>query len=583
MRNIVPIFLFLFVLGLSGCIEKTELAYDQIQVKGADGSVALQVEALVGQGYRLGASVDQLCGNLQEAGFHIEQSINASAHHKTWRVRVPDISDFSTIVTTEELHARQVWAYAYVICDGVEVQSQPIELRLDTDVLPDPMPVVDRVEMSELQGEDWNGQYYQVRVIGKNFVPFAKYDYHDPLFSTGYLKVKAREALKLRLLSATEEQLLVQMTLNRYCYDESFTWWQGSNNVVVEGIRIDAPNWILPPSHSYRLGETFVPEFATEVGKDQIKLYDEPNYMSYGTSFVLTDYFSPYTFSQRYSHIPILGHDITIPISYPWQRVEGKSGYLRIYGDRICSGHCVFLVDKHDKLCWFDGDTQREYTAFMPFSGWTHHIASSDDPTSVVIVNTEGMIDRQDIYRFSMVDKAWQNLGTTPKDEGSIKLVYERGGVLYEVIGKDNTYRLARTDLITMQTTSEAINLGVTDIDRFAGEYNGKLYFSVSYHQYAYDIATQTVRQLSNLEVATTSGKYYTAISGHWLYNGDEPIVRYDLDQPDPTPEFLGCPENGYATSWSYPMDDDCYVANLEHVSIGKDEHRLYRFVDDRK
>ena len=48
MRNVVRIFLFLTAaLSLDGCIEKFELAYDQIQVKGADGNVNLVVEPLL--------------------------------------------------------------------------------------------------------------------------------------------------------------------------------------------------------------------------------------------------------------------------------------------------------------------------------------------------------------------------------------------------------------------------------------------------------------------------------------------------------------------------------------------------------
>lgn len=584
MRNVVRIFLFLTAaLSLGGCIEKFELAYDQIQVKGADGNVNLVVEPLEGQGYRLSASAENLCGNLQEAGFHIEQSISASTHYKTWRIPVQDISNFSAIVTTQELLARQVWAYAYVICDSIEVQSQPIELRLGADVLPDPMPVVDHVELGELQENHWDGRYYQVRVVGKNFVPFDKYDYKDPLFRSGYLKAIADDRVKLNILSATQEQLRVQMTLSRYCYNESFTWCQGQKKVVVDGIRIDAPNWVLPPSHSYRMGETFVPEFATEVGKDQIKLHDDANYLSYGTTFTLDPLdLRTYTFSQHYSHIPIHGHNITIPISYPWQLIEGKTGYTRNDRERICSGHCVFIAGMYDKLCWFDGETLQEYSATVPWDAWIDHIASSDDPESVVIVNVGRMNDKHDIYRFRMADKKMQYLGSTPKEAGYVYLVYEREGMLYEVIGKGSNCQLVRTDLATMQTSSEAINLEASGIDRFAGEYKGVIYYSCGHRQYAYDTTTHTVRQLNNLKANTTASMFYTAISGHWLYNGDEPIVRYDLDQPNPEPEFLGCPKNGYFTCWTYPMGDDCYAANYEYIS-GKDVHRLYRFVDDRK
>lgn len=584
MRNFIPFFLFLIVLGLSGCTEKIELEYDQIQIKGADGSVALQIEPLAGQGYRLSACVDHLCGTLQEAGFHIEQSVNATTHHKTWRVPVQDISDFSTIVSTEELHARQVWAYAYVICDNIEVQSLPIELHLDTDVLPDPIPEVERIELGDLQGNGWEGQYFNVRVIGKNFVPFEKYDYQNPLFRTGYLRGNAREELKLFPLSATEEQLLVRLNLDRYCYDESFTWWQGKKSVVIEGIRIDAPNWLLPPSHSYRLGETFVPEFANEEDKNKIELYDAVGHKSYATSFIISpEYTDTYSFVQRYSHTPIHGHDITIPISYPWQLVEGKIGYTRIIRERVCSGNCVFFLEPNSTLHWFDGETQKEYEVSLPFSAYTEHIASSDDPTSVVIVNTVGMSDKQEIYRHQMISQKLQKLGTTPKDEGSIKLTYERDGVLYEVIKQGSTYRLAHVDLDHLRFSSEAIDLGVTGIDWFAGEYNGEIYYCSNYHQYAYDIASHTVRQLPDLPAKNSWSKYYTTISGHWLYSGDGPTVRFDLDQPDVTPEFLGCPVNGYSASWSYPMGDDCYMALVEYGSDGKKMHRLYRFVDDRK
>lgn len=576
MKNNIQIIPLLAAIGLGGCIEEADLAYDEIEVRGADGGVSLKVEPLKEQGYRLSASVKHLSGQLQEAGFHIEQSVSALTHHKTWRIPVTDIQDFSTIINTDELFARQVWAYAYVICDSIEVQSQPLELTLTTDVLPDPQPVVERVEISEpwRDGNYWSPLCYTVRLVGQGFVPFEDYDRQNPYFSTGYLRCEADADAKAMANSASATQLTVSLKLRSYNYPEHFVWRQGTNSVEVKDLRVEAPNWLLTPSHAYRLGEPFVPEFATEVGKDKIWLYDNGSYLSYGTSFrVSPDALRRYTFAQYYDNIPIHDRELVIPISYPWQRVEGKEGYTRNNRERVCSGHCVF-----DNLTWFDGESLAEYSMKIPFDSWNFHIAASDDPQSVVVVNVGNKNDRHDIYRFTMADQKWTKLGSTPNEQRYIYLAYERQGVLYEVLSQ----RLVKTDLSTLQTSSEPIDLGISSIDRFAGEYNGQLYYSRGQELYSYNLASHTYRKLANLQGYNSWGEYYTAISGHWLYNGDGPTVRYDLDQANPEPEYLGCPENGYFAGWSYPVGDDCYMAVLEYLPGLREVHQLYRFVEDR-
>lgn len=585
MKDIIRIIpLLVAAIGLGGCIDEAELAYDQIEVKGADGGMLLQVEPLPGQGYRLSARVENVCGTMQEAGFHIEQSVSALAHHKTWRIPVTDLKDFSTIVNTDELFARQLWAYAYVICDSIEVQSQPLELRLANDVLPDSQPVVERVEISEPWRSDdyWGPTYYTVSLHGQGFVPFEGSSSQNPFFSTRYLRCEADADAYPLPIAATPTQLDIRLKLHSYNYPERIIWWQGTRSVKVSDLRVEAPNWLLPPSHSYRLGETFVPEFATEVGRDKVRLYDDSNYLMYGTSFsiVIPTSIRSFTFTQYYDHFPIHDRQLTIPISYPWQRVEGRQGYMRIARQRICTGHCVFAAEQFEGISWFDAETLSEHSSYIPFNSLTYIIASSDDPQSVVIINVGNKNDRHDLYRFTMADRRWTSLGSTPR-AGTVRLAYERQGVLHEVLQSDGSWRLVKTDLTTLQTSSETLDLGVSSIDRFAGEYNGVLYYAKNRQLYAYDLAAHTYRQLPDLQAYNTWGDYYMAISGHWLYNGDAPTVRYDLDQPDMKPEFLGCPENGYHSSWTYPYGDDCYSAKVEYEGQ-KEVHQLYRFVEDR-
>lgn len=587
MKSIIRIIPFLTAVCLDSCIDQAQLPYDQIEVKGADGNVALLVEPIAEQGYRLSACVEHLSGQLQEAGFHIEQSVSNLEHHKTWRIAVSDLSDFSTIISTTDLFAREVWAYAYVVCDSIELQSQPVELHLAADVLPDPVPVVERVVVDEPQPvSDYpiDGKRYRVHIFGQNFVPFARYDDQNPFARTGYLRFEPGEGLFMRPESAEADQLEVSMRLTRYNYPESFIWYQGETSVLVDGILLEAPNWLLPPSRSYRLGERFVPEFATEVGQDKIRLYIESQYLSYGTSFhVSPDDLRGYTFTQYYDGIYVANRRLTIPISYPWQRVEGKDGYTRNDRERVCSGHCVFNASGIGVLNWFDGETLEEYVAEFPFDSWNCHIAASDDPQSVIVINVGNMNDRHDIYRFTIADRSWQKLGSTPHEVGHIRLAYERQGVLYEVLSPGSSWRLVKTDLSTLQTNIESINLGISGGSiRFAGEYNGQIYYSKDHQLYAYNVVSHQYQSLPDLQGHNTWGAYYTAVSGHWLYNGDGPTVRYDLDQPSLQPEFLGCPEGGYYTSWSYPMGDDCYMANLEYNGY-REVHRLYRFVEDRK
>lgn len=585
MRDIIRILpLLAAAIGLGGCIEEAELGIEKIEVKGADGGVNLKVEPLREQGYRLSARVEHLSGRLDGAGFHIEQSDGSSRHHLIRRVPVSDLSDFTTIVASDQFYARKVLAYAYVICDSIEVHSQPLELTLATNVLPDPQPVVDRVEISEpwYSGQYWNPRYYTVSLLGQGFVPFDGFDTHNPFFDTHYLRCESTAEAKPLPVTASPTQLTVRLTLHRYNYPERLVWWQGTSCVEANDLRVEAPNWLLPPSRTYRLGETFVPEFATEVGRDKITLVDEVNYLSYGTSFVVSPAdLRSQTFVQYYDHIPIHDRPLVIPVSYPWQRVEGREGYSRIERERVCSGHRVFKFMYYGALGWFDGETLSEQAVSMPYDSWSCQIAASDDPQSIVVVNVGNMNDRHDIYRLDIASQKWTKLGSAPHEHRYIYLAYERGGVLFEVWSSASGWQLVKIDLSTLQSSSEPLDLGIDAIDCFAGEYNGRIYYSRGRRLYAYDLALRQHQSLPDLQGYNTWGDYYTTISGHWLYNGDAPTIRYDLDQPSPQPEFLGCPERGFNTSWSYPMGDDCYMGMLEYEGL-TEVHRLYRFVEDR-
>lgn len=608
MHNRLHIFIVDLVITIlaTGCIEREELQYDQMRIEGT-GSATLDVQPVTGQGYKLTAVVHNLYGTIGEMGFHINlfHDPQCSEEIATWNVPVQDINDFSAIVTTQLYYARYVEVYAYVRCDDIKVQSQKIRLELTHEVLPDPMPVMDSIRV--LPQLDFYGYAApsDVIVYGHGFVPFKQYWYDDPERMYKYIYLEYNGS-PIELKSATEDRLYLKLDWRSYNNYTTFVYHQGNQELRVDSLCVEAPNWIEQPTRPYRYGEMFVPEYHyPEADKGDIQLYAvytldvpfrlEPKYMN-----------DACLFHQRYGKVSIKGGDIRFSISSPWRAVEDRKWPYREMRDRTASGHITWYHDD-EGLCWFDGRTQSLYTdAQAPFAwGDNTSIATCEHDDYVLVSVTSRRRDSHQLYRFTPSlpeGERYELLGNiTPHSNYSIRGSYVRDNMLCVVYSQLNgqEWMMTYTDLDTLEEWDiQQIKMperAGSDI-RFGGEYDGRLYFLTGGAIYEYTILFNSTKLIADLSDCIRIGPLLS-VSGHWLYCGDTPLIRIDLDSQDRRLEYLGCPGKHYDDVVALPAGEDCFVGVLETKLIEADvddegfsfnddyvystELQLYQFEDD--
>lgn len=601
--------MFLAAVGLlTSCVDEVTLPYD-------GASISLEATPLKGKGLQLKAQVQNQELKVSSCGFRMINDANQTLypgrpyveHPATYNVELSGSTTFSTILEPAEEWMTQFKGYAYIVVDGHEYRSAEICAELGIEDFEHHVPQVEAVICHdlhtshervsgtlELRGQGfygWGGRdgypsYIQLLTDGGDFqFAYGQYD----------MKVSPT---------------CIELPFTAGIYD-TFTLTsirQGGVDYAVNlPIDLVPADHLVAPSYGVRLGEPLNLHQTLRIDSYYQKVNSLQSEDALCTSFFNDGDYNECLFGfisdkdritcRQYIDKCPLAEPLEINMGYPWEPVGHIDLPLVLPADRVMTAGAVwYLLD--GKLNRLDPNTYKVATYELPFTAGQNEVVriGKDDRGGLLLCrNCNSKFDKDYLYSFDPDKGIFESMGTVSPasyfNSSLWKLLFVgQEGNKVCMVHRITDYGFCYTRYDAQHQKVEARYYSQPQHPDFdiKALYKGKLYMICGYGdlRYLYSASTNDTFgsvELSRMPILPRSFDYdsdytpdFMTQSGHFLYSGNAPVARFDLDDESHPLEYLGAPRGAYYSLDVLYLDgDECQAVDIRTGDV-------YRFVEDR-
>ncbi len=586
------------LLGASGCVEDAALNY-------GDLNLDIEVQPVAGQGLQIEAYLHNQEAPVSASGFRV---INTAPEDLAWQIRGYEPIDmdlkqsgaasFSTLAVPNAEWMNVFTGYAYVVVGGREFRSEEFTYELERSEVPRTVPEVDRVEcLSTLC--DYRSIHGKLRLHGRNFCAYEP-GYTD---SQLWLELLDSPEISFEGYRVTDTQVEVNYKAKAF---KSFplTLRQGGVDYrLSDSLYVLAPDTLIAPKCAMREGEFFNLHHGSTgyyEDVDSLKLTaDSPHaqwrscYYNLTTDFgFLPDVGVTTASFHQFIHGYSTPNVLHVEFSSPWHEVARPGSLPRPESYEVAGGRMWYLSDDL-QLHGCDPLTGQITDIALPSEIGTNCrvVIGHSDEEHLMLAYQSPSSTRVVVFRFSLADQSFTSIGGFgPKhfSEHYISFVGESDD--FVCVGFGNTWSTDFCSLVMCGTKEGMLDRVIKEEgtivkpnQRFVCIYGSRVYMLNGWYNTLEYIDINDWHLFQRVECTapinfTCGWEYETdhaLISGHYLYMGHSPMVRYDLSNTDMPIEYLGCAPGAYSHSFLIPDGESA-------LSIDTQTGYLYRFEQDR-
>lgn len=589
-------------LGLLAAGSLLTACVDEVSLADESATVELEATPVKGQGLKLEARVTNPALKVEKSGFRVDNSFDwyqHSDHPSSTRdyhcvVELPGQTSFSTVLAPQEEWVTDFRGYAYVVVKGKEYRSSYVSAVLGPDDMELHVPKVATVKASnargyrgsvrgtfEVTGEGFYGHaslsthrsYIEFNMSGGNF----NFDYGEwnmkltPTRITLPFTADAFDTFNLLAIRQGEKYYPVDLsvTLIPDAHLAAPSYGLRAGEFVDMHERLSEPN-----GYSWQKVDSLEVDHGQSVGVTNLNDIGKGNLFA-----VISD--RDEVNCKQYIDQTFINEPLVIKMSHPWEECGQLSSVPALPQDRVSTAGAMWYVKDYD-LCRFDPKTGEETRYALPFHASPKEVVrvGKDDQGGLLVChNCNNKTGRDWIYAFNPASTEFESLGYvsphTYFDSKDWELLFlaREGNKVYLV------HRITNSLHCFTRFNAEYNSVEKRCFDstpnsfykwHFVGLRNGKL-FAVLNLGLLYSAEMQDIFQSvdytrkNRMPISFDRGFFYdpdfVEQSGHYLYVGNTPVARYDLDKPGCPIEYLGCPRGAYYDLDVLTIDgDDCKV-----------------------
>lgn len=608
MRSVRNAMLLAAIGLLTACVDEVMLPYD-------GASISLEATPVKGKGLQLVAQVQNQELKVSSCGFRMINDANHTLYPgrpyvedpTTCNVELNGSTTFSTILEPTEEWMTQFKGYAYIIVQGHEYRSSQISVELGSEDFERHVPQVEAVICHNLHTRDgrvsgklelrgqgfygWGGRdgypsYIQLLTDGGDF----QFDYgqYDMKVSPTHIELPFTAGIFDTFTLTSIRQGGVDYAVNR-------------------PIDLMPADHLVAPSYGLRLGEPLNLHQTLRMDSYyQVVNSLQSDDALCASFFNDTNNFEPLfgfisdkdriTCRQYMDKCP-LAEPLELDMSYPWEPVGHIDQSSALPADRVMTAGAVwYLLD--GVLNRLDPATYKVTTYALPFTAGQNEVVriGKDDRGGLLLCrNCNSKSGKDYLYNFDPDKGVFEAMGTVSPasyfDSSLWKLLFiGQEGDKVCMVHRITDWSFCCTRYDATKQKAEARYYAHPQHPDFDVKalYKGKLYMICGYGdlRYLYSASTDDTFgsvELVRMPILPRNFDYdfdytpdYMTQSGHYLYSGNAPVARFDLDDENYRLEYLGAPRGAY-----YSLDV-LYLDGDECQAIDSRSGDVYRFVEDR-
>lgn len=575
---------------------------DEVGLNVESAIVELEATPVKGQGLKLEARVTNPALKVEKSGFRVDNSFDwyqHSDHPSSTRdyhcvVELPGQTSFSTVLAPQEEWVTDFRGYAYVVVKGKEYRSSCVSAVLGPDDMELHVPKVATVNVSPVHGSRGSvrGTF---EVTGEGFYGHPSLTGNRSYIEFGMSGGNFNFDYGEWNMKLTPTRITLPFTADAFGTFNLLAIRQGEKYYPVDlPVTLIPEDHLVAPSYGLRSGEfvdmherlieptgyskQFVDSLEVDHGQSlgMINLND----ISQGDLFAVISDLDEVNCKQYIDRTPII-EPLVIKMSHPWEECGQLSSVPTLPQDRVSTAGAVWYVKDYD-LCRVDPKTGEETRYALPFHASAKEVVrvGKDDQGGLLVChNCNNKTGRDRIYAFDPASTQFESLGyVSPyswfnSDSWELLFLGREGDKVYLV------HRISPWMHCFTRFNAEYRNVEKRYLDdspnsftkwHIRGLHNGKVFVVLNIGiLYSVDLrgTSQSVNytRMSNMPISFDRGFFYDPAfmeqSGHYLYVGNTPVARYDLDKPGCPIEYLGCPRGAYYDLDVLTIDgDDCKV-----------------------
>lgn len=564
---------------LTGCAEDMEIEFQGFEITGLTGQEDLTCEHVAGQGMLVSAKVHNMPEKYTKAGFRVTNYNTAYNLISTEEIVISNFNDFSTLVKMASPLKRDFRVYAFVESGGKELHSKEVLFTLDGSY--DPDIIIESIETKNIAYD------YEIRgeiiLKGQGFTPYSPNDY-NPNFSYNVHLNPLSDRLQMYFIKSSETEAHINFICPGFG-TYKFQYESGSKKSEVQSFSIEAPNYIISPSHKLRGYDLWYPEFLNDIACNALFLelpYNNPPVYMPNQSRDYPWIIAPNNNLKVSITQTFYGHDTHVPIEIefedPWVQAGklSENDYINtsrfIYQDGrfwFADYYNIYYVDKDFTLHTVETpDVKDEDDYYMSPTVF----GSNDESVLVLFEAHVTWAHSRALYRYYPDGNKWVEIEPVHKVDGDpINIVYADG---------DNIVCLSSAGkVVTNYVTGEKTVTKLYNYQQegyYAAARHGSIIYTLERGDLdIYDMDKDVRKRVYFPELFTyhQKGQYVAPmfVAGDWLYFSGRPFVRVNVASGNYEIENMGCPvDHVLDGNLVTVVDGDVYLINNVNKKIYK-------------